>query len=63
MSGRERIIEAELATATQGDDNDYYTLEELEDKSIVQLARRFKNIRFRKNPKYHKISSSSSQNK
>ena len=65
-SGRERIIEAELATEAQGDDADYYTLEELEkleDKSMVQLARRFKHIRFRKNLKHHKSSSSSSKNK
>ena len=56
VTGRELIIEAEIATGDQaGNDDDYYTLEELdqlEDESMVYLAGRFKHIKFRRNPKY-----------
>ena len=56
VTGREMIIEAEIATGDQaGNDDDYYTMEELdqlEDESMAYLAGRFKHIKFRRNPKY-----------
>ena len=56
VTGRELIIEAEIATGDQaGNDDDYYTMEGLywlEDESMAYLAGMFKHIKFRRNPKY-----------
>ena len=56
VTGREMIIEAEIATGDQAsNDDDYYTMEELdhlEDESKAYLAGRFKHIKFKRNPKY-----------
>ena len=56
VTGRELIIKDGIATGDQDDnDDDYYTLEELdqlEDESMAYLAGRFKHIKFRRNPKY-----------
>ena len=53
---KEEIIDAEMTPdPLASDENDYYTLEELdqlEDQSMAYLAGRIKNIRFRRNPKY-----------
>ena len=53
---KEETIEAELTTGlVANNENDYYTLEELdqlEDQSMAYLAGRINNIRFRRNPKY-----------
>ena len=59
VTGRELIIEDEIATRDQaGNDDDYYTMEELdqlEDKTIAYLATVFKHIKFRRNPKYCRV--------
>ena len=56
VTDREMFIEAEIATEDQsGNDDDYYTLEELnqlEDESTGYLACIFKHIKFIRNPKY-----------
>ena len=55
-TGRELIIEVEIATGDQaGNDDDYYTLEEidqLKDESMAYLVGIFKHIKFIRNPKY-----------
>ena len=64
-SGRETIIEAETDVVAQGaNEDDYYTLEELEDmedKSMAYLASRFKHIKFRRNSKYPRSSANKFQ--
>ena len=53
---KEEIIEAELTHGLLvNNENDYYTLEELdqlEDQSMAYMAGKIKNIIFRRNPKY-----------
>ena len=51
-----KIVEADFTESTHGsDEDDFYTMEELEqlkNKIMAYMAGKFKNLRFRRNPKY-----------
>ena len=56
VSDKPEIVEADFTESTHGsDEDDFYTMEELEqleNKTMAYMAGKFKNLRFRRNPKY-----------
>ena len=56
VSDKQEIVEAEFTESTQeSDEDDFYSmkeLEQLEKKTMSYMAGKFKNLRFRRNPKY-----------
>lgn len=62
-AGGDKIMKAEIITKNQeGDESEYFSLEELEDledKTMAYYASKFKNVRFRKNPMNMRSSSRS----
>ena len=56
VSDKHEIVEADFTESThESDEDDFYTMEELEqleNKTMVYVAGKFKNLRFRRNPKY-----------
>ena len=56
VSDKQEIVEADFTESTHGsDEDDFYTMEELEqleNKTTAYMVEKFKNLRFRKNPKY-----------
>ena len=65
VSDKQEIIEAEFIESNhESDEDDFYSMEELEqleNKIMAYMAGKFKNLRFRRNPKY-KFKSGSSYN-
>ena len=63
VSDKQEIVEAEFTESTQeSDEDDFYSMEELEqleNKTMAYMAGKFKNLRFRRNPKYKFKSGSS----
>ena len=56
VSDKQEIVEADFTESThETDKDDFYTMEELEqleNKTMAYMAGKFKNLRFRRNPKY-----------
>ena len=56
VSDKQEVVEADYNESTHGsDEDDFYTMEELEqleNKTMAYMAGKFKNLRFRRNPKY-----------
>ena len=56
VSDKQEVVEADYIESTHGsDEDDFYTMEELEqleNKTMAYMAGKFKNLRFRRNPKY-----------
>ena len=57
VSDKYEIVEAEFTESTQESDEDdfFYSMEELEqleNKTMAYMAGKFKNLMFRRNPKY-----------
>ena len=63
VAENEEFVEAEITESSQeGDKDDLYSMEELEqleNNTMAYMAEKFKNLRFRKNPKYKFKSGSS----
>ena len=63
VAEKQEFVEAEISENSQeGDEDDFYSMEELEqleNKTMAYMARKFKNFRFRRNPKYKFKSGSS----
>ena len=65
VAEKHEVVEAKLTVTSQdGDEDDFYSMEELEqleNKTMAYMAEKFKNLKFRRNPKY-KLKSGSSYN-
>ena len=63
VAEKQEFVEAEISENSQeGDGDDFYSMEELEqleNKTMAYMAEKFKNLRFRRNPKYKFRSGSS----
>ena len=65
VAEKQKVVEVELTVSSQDDDkDDFYCkeeLEQLENKTMAYMAEKFKNLKFKRNPKY-KFKSGSSYN-
>ena len=65
VAEKQEFVEAEISENSQeGDEDDFYSMEELEqleNKTMAYMEGKFKNLRFKRTPKY-KFKSGSSYN-